>query len=424
MIPSELLGLLPYLNEQERAELDRLLASEPWATRARPNQLPPPGNWRIWLLLAGRGFGKTRTIVEWAHAQAMAGPRRYGNIVASTSSDARDILVNGPSGFLSVCRPRPVYEPSKRLLSWPNGSTATLFSAEEPDRLRGPQCHWAIADELAAWKSTEAWDMLMFGLRLGQGPRVAVATTPRPTKLIRSLLHDPTAAVVRGSTYDNRANLAPEFFTDIITRYEGTRLGRQELNAEILDDAPGALWKAENVEPHRVSKVPEDGLQLVVVGVDPEATSNPDSAETGIVAVGKAGDGHYYVLADRSRRGTPSEWATNAIATYHAVEANYIVAEVNQGGDMVVATLKTIDPNVPVVIVRATRGKEVRAEPVVSLYQQGRVHHVGSFDQLEDQMYSWEPGVGRSPDRVDALVWAVTKLMEGPGTVEYAPDIW
>lgn len=266
--------------------------------------------------------------------------------------------------------------------------------------------------------------MLLFGLRLGQGPRVAVATTPRPTKLIRSLLHDPTAAVVRGSTYDNRANLAPEFFSDIITRYEGTRLGRQELNAEILDDAPGALWKAENVEPYRVAKVPEDGLQLVVVGVDPEATSNPDSAETGIVAVGKAGSGHYYVLADRSRRGTPSEWATNAIATYHAVEANYIVAEVNQGGDMVVATLKTIDPNVPVVIVRATRGKEVRAEPVVSLYQQGRVHHVGSFDQLEDQMYSWEPGVGRSPDRVDALVWAVTKLMEGPGTVEYAPDIW
>ena len=271
MMQEELLELLPYLTKQERVEMDRLLTMEakakPWREIARPNQLAPPGNWQIWLLLAGRGFGKTRTIVEWAQEKAMATKSR-GNIVASTSSDGRDVLVDGPRGFLAVCDPAPEWEPSKRRLTWINGSTATLFSAEEPARLRGPQCHWAIADELAAWVYPEAWDHLLFGLRLGVNPQVAVATTPRPTALIKSLIKDPTAHVTRGSTYDNRANLAKQFIDNVISRYEGTRMGRQELNAEILDDAPGAMWKRDQIDKNRLADGPKSYRRLLVA-IDP-----------------------------------------------------------------------------------------------------------------------------------------------------------
>lgn len=382
-----------------------------WRETARPEQLHPAGDWRVWLILAGRGWGKSRTIVEWACDQALALAGSRGAVVARTAADGRDVLVEGESGFLSVeAKRRPRYEASKRRLTWVNGSTATLFSADEPDVLRGPQQHWAICDELAAWKfGKETWANLLFGLRLGWDPRVVAATTPRPTELVKNLLKDPKVYVTRGTTYENRANLAPAFFSEIISQYEGTRLGRQELNAEILDDAPGALWRRADIDAGRVTRAPD--LRLVVVGVDPPATSGEGSAEAGIVAAGLGVDGHYYVLDDRSMRGSPDAWARQAVALYHRLGANRIVAEINQGGEMVMAIIRTVDKVVPVRTVRATRGKAVRAEPVAAIYEQKKAHHVGSFPQLEDQLCSWEPGVGDSPDRLDSLVWAITELM-------------
>lgn len=381
-----------------------------WRETARPEQLAPVGSWRIWLILAGRGFGKTRSIVEWACEQAQALPRSRGAVVARTAADNRDILIEGESGFMAMPDAyRPVYEPSRRRLTWANGSQATIFSADEPAALRGPQQHWAICDELAAWKYPAAWDMLMLGLRLGRDPRVAVATTPKPTPLIKKLLKNPAVHVTRGTTYANRANLAPAFFEEIITQYEGTRLGRQELNAELLDDAPGALWRREDIDRSRVEKAP--ALLVLVVGVDPAASSGEGSNETGIVAAGLGVDGEYYVLDDRSLRASPDGWGRQVVALYHMLRANRVVAEVNQGGEMVSAIIRTVDKGVPVRTVRATRGKVLRAEPVAALYEQGRVHHVGSLGTLEDQMCGWEPGVGESPDRVDAVVWAITDLM-------------
>lgn len=389
--------------------MDRLLkAINPWRLTARPEQLAPAGDWQVWLILAGRGFGKTRSIVEWACEQALAQPGSRGAVVASTASDVRDVLVEGVSGFLNTHRP-PIYEPSRRRLTWANGSVALLYSAEEPARLRGPQQHWAIADELAAWKYPDAWDQLMFGLRLGTSPRVAVATTPRPTAQVKALLKDSTCVVTRGSTYANRANLAPTFFEKIIRRYEGTRLGRQELNAELLDDAPGALWRRDAVDGVRVFKAPE--LVRVVVAIDPAVTSGEESDETGIVAAGLGVDGEFYVLEDKSQRSSPDTWARAAVALYHAVKADRVVAEVNNGGEMVELTVRTVDKTVAYRAVHATRGKRTRAEPIAALYEQGKVHHVGVLGALEDQMCSWEPGIGESPDRVDALVWAVTELM-------------
>jgi phage terminase large subunit-like protein len=361
-----------------------------WPAVARPNQLPPPGDWwQIWLLLAGRGFGKTRTLAEWVCDQAASGQASRIALVTATAADARDVLIEGESGILSVASPscRPVYESSKRRLTWPNGAIATSFSAEEPERLRGPQHDAAVCDELGAWSRPETWDMLQFGLRLGRRPRCLVATTPRPTKLIRELLaregHD--VVVTRGSTYENRANLALGFFSQIIRKYEGTRLGRQELNAELLEDTPGALWSQSIIDAARQAAVPPD-LARIVVAVDPAVTSGEDADETGIVVVGKDHQGHGYVLADASGRYQPIEWAKIAIAAYQAHHADRIVAEVNNGGEMVENTIRMVDSNVPFTAVRASRGKVTRAEPVSALYEQGRMHHVGTFAQLEDQM--------------------------------------
>lgn len=394
-----------------------------WPYRARRGQLPPPGDWRVWLLLAGRGFGKTRTGAEFVRARIGAGSARRVALVAPTAADARDVMVEGESGLLAIAPPwdRPLYEPSKRRLTWPNGAIATLFSADEPERLRGPQHDLAWCDELAAWRYPEAWDMLMFGLRLGSDPRAVVTTTPRPTKLIRSLLADPKVVPTHGRTAENRAHLAPAFLEQIVKRYEGTRLGRQELDAEILEDMPGALWQRGTIEAARMSAVPE--LARVVVAIDPAASSNEHADETGIVVAGRDGSGHGYVLADASGRYAPAEWARAAITAYGAHAADRIVAEINNGGEMVEATLRMIDPNVPFRAVRAARGKAARAEPVAALYEQGRVHHVGAFPQLEDQMCAFAPGgqgrferhrVGYSPDRVDALVWALTELLVDP----------
>ncbi len=410
---------------------DSLEAS--WPAIARPNQLPPPGDWQVWLLLAGRGFGKTRTLAEWVCQQAGSGQAGRIALVAATAADARDVLVEGQSGILAVSPPwfRPVYEPSKRRLTWPNGAMATTFSAEEPERLRGPQHGAAVCDELGAWSRPETWDMLQFGLRLGRYPRCLVATTPRPTKLIRELLarEGRDVTVTRGSTYENRVNLAPGFFDQIIRKYEGTRLGRQELNAELLDDVPGALWSGARLEELRwpvYKSVPD--LVRIVIAIDPATTSGEDADETGIIVAGKDARGHGYVLGDTSGRYPPTDWARLGISLYRQHKADRVVAEVNNGGDMVEATLRMVDPNVAYTAVRATRGKVVRAEPVAALYEQGRIHHIGAFPTLEDQMCGFTPDLDRktagfSPDRVDALVWALTDLlvepMPGEAILEY-----
>jgi phage terminase large subunit-like protein len=393
-----------------------------WSFWARPAQLPPQGDWRVWLLLAGRGFGKTRTGAELIRARVAASTARRLALVAPTAADARNVMVEGESGILAVSPPwdRPRYEPSKRRLTWPNGAIATLYSADEPERLRGPQHDATWCDELGSWRHPEAWDMLMFGLRLGTDPRVVVTTTPRPTKLIRALIADPKAVVTRGTTYENRANLAPAFLDQIIRKYEGTRLGRQELDAELLDDVAGALWTRGIIEAARSSTAPS--LVRVVVAIDPAATSTEDADETGIIVAGKDAQGQGWMLADSSGRYQPTEWAKTAIAAYRAHRADRVVAEVNHGGEMVEATLRAIDPNVSFAAVRASRGKVTRAEPVAALYEQGRVHHVGAFPQLEDQMCGFAPAgrnevdlrAGGSPDRVDALVWALTDLLLEP----------
>ena len=404
-------AILASLTKEEREKLEFL-----WPFWARPKQLAPSGGWRTWLICAGRAFGKTRSGAEWIRGEVESG--RCGRIalVAATAADARDVIVEGESGILAVCPPwnRPIYEPSKRRLTWGSGAIATTYSADEPDRLRGPHHDGGWADELAAWRYPEAWDQLQFGLRLGTDPRLVVTTTPRPTPIVRALVASPTTHVTRGSTYENRANLPEVFFEKIIARYEGTRLGRQELLAEVLDDNPGAIFQQLDIERGRVRTHPP--LCRVVVAIDPAVSKTEDSDETGIVVVGLGADGHGYVLADLSGKYTPAEWAKRAIRAFDVAEADRIVAEVNQGGDLVVANLRAVDPRVPVKSVRASRGKRTRAEPIASLYEQTRVHHVGVFAQLEDQMVAWDPMLSPhdSPDRMDALVWGLTELMLEP----------
>lgn len=383
-----------------------------WPLWARPNQLAPAGDWSTWLLLAGRGFGKTRTGAEFVRAEVDAGRASRVALVAPTAADARDVMVEGESGILAISPPwnRPLYEPSKRRLTWPNGAQATLYSADEPDRLRGPQQDLAWADELAAWRYPETWDMLMFGLRLGRRPRVAVTTTPKPTRLIRDLIASPTTAITRGSTFDNHANLAPAFLDVIVRKYEGTRLGRQELYAEVLDDTPGALWTRAMIEAAQAPGAFPD-MKRVVVAIDPAVTSGEQSDETGIIVAGLGVDGIAYVLADRTCRLSPDGWASRAVIAYDDFDADRIIAEVNNGGDLVEATIRTVRRNIPYKKVHASRGKRVRAEPIAALYEQGRVKHAPGLHALEDQMVTFVPdGAEGSPDRVDALVWALTEL--------------
>ena len=395
-----------------------------WPYRARPEQLPPSGDWRVWLLLAGRGFGKTRSGAELVRARIGAHTARRIALVAPTAADARNVMVEGESGLLAIAPAgeRPHYEPSKRRLTWSNGAIATTYSADEPERLRGPQHDFAWCDEVGAWRYPAAWDMLMFGLRLGPDPRAVVTTTPRPTKLIRALLADSNVVVSRGATAANGANLAPAFLDRIVRRYQGTRLGRQELDGELLDDMPGALWRHDMIEAGRIGAPAEPrrpDLTRIVVAIDPAAASGDDADETGIVTAGRDREGHGYVLADASGHYAPAEWARAAIAAWRAHRADRIVAEINNGGEMVEAMLRMIDPNVPFSPVRASRGKVARAEPVAALYEQGRIHHCGAFPQLEDQMCAFasdfdRQAAGYSPDRVDALVWAFTDLLVEP----------
>ena len=387
-----------------------------WEFWARPNQLPPPGDWCVWLLLAGRGFGKTRSGAEFVRARVEAGLASRVALVGPTSADVRDVMIEGESGLLAIARDgcRPHYESSKRRLTWPNGAVALAFSADEPERLRGPQHDLAWCDELASWRYAAAWDNLLLGLRLGADPRAVVTTTPKPNKLVRDVLASPGTVVTRGSTFDNALNLAPAFLDSVVRRYGGTRLGRQELEAELLDDLPGALWTRDGIEAARVNAAPD--LARIVVAVDPAVSSGEGADETGIVVAGLAHDGQVYVLDDLSGRMTPRAWALKAVAAYKNFVADRIVAEVNNGGDMVEATLRSVQSDTPFRAVRASRGKAVRAEPVAALYEQGRVHHVGGLPSLEDQLCAFtadfdRAASGTSPDRLDALVWAVTDLI-------------
>ena len=410
---TELLARLGDHAKEELARRDAEDAKHNWPKLARKEQLPPPIDWRFWLILAGRGFGKTRAGAEWVRNQV----KKFSlvNIIGATSDDARDIMVDGESGILACCTKdeRPEYLAHRRMLVWPNGARSHIFTADEPDRLRGKQHMKLWCDELAAWRYPEAWDQALLGLRLGSNPQAMITTTPRPTPLIRAVATDRMTVVTRGTTYDNRANLAPAFLDQIVKRYENTRIGRQELYAEILSDNPNALWKRENIEKYRVSATKVPQMRRIVIGLDPEATSNADSSETGIVAAGVGEDGEFYVLDDNSILATPDGWGREAIKTYKLHRADRIIGEVNNGGEMIEHVLRTIDRNVSYLAVRATRGKMVRAEPIAALYEQGRVHHVGCFSKLEDQMCDWDPATAqKSPDRMDALVWALTHLSE------------
>lgn len=406
------------LTDAEKAEL-----KYHWDFWARPNQKAPEGDWNTWLALAGRGFGKTRMGSEWIRQLAQEFPGCRIALVAETAADARDVMILGDSGIIN-CDPtldRDNWSPTNRCLTWPNGSKAWCYNATEPDQLRGPQHHFGWVDELAKFRyMQETWDQLQFGLRLGIHPRVLVTTTPRPLPLIKKLIAAKDTVVVRGATLDNKANLASNTVKQLYERYGGTRLGRQELEGEILTDIPGALWNRDTIDTTRIYDVPED-LERVIVAVDPAVSNEEGSDEHGIVVVGMARDkdgyARGYVLEDGTIRGTPEEWAKKAVSLFRSWEADKIVAEKNQGGLMVESTLKAVDRSVPVKLVHASRGKVVRAEPISALYEQGRVHHVGRFDQLEDQMCLFSIDNIRSisngsPDRVDALVWGLTEIFD------------
>ena len=396
-----------------------------WAFWARPDQLPPEPLKPVWLVLGGRGAGKTRTGAEWVKGMALGHPP-YADakteriaLIGETQGQVRDVMIEGVSGLLSIHLrgERPTWSPSLRQLRWPNGAIAQVFSAEDPEGLRGPQFGAAWCDELAKWPNLEeCWDMLQFGLRLGGHPRQIVTTTPRPVPLIKRLLAGSNVAVSRAKTADNRFNLAAEFLRTVTQTYGGTRLGRQELDGELVEESADALWTRAMLEAARETAAP--GLARIVVAVDPPASSSQRADRCGLVVAGVDAEGLGHVLEDATLAGVrPHEWAQKAVALYRRHEADALVVEVNQGGEMVESVIREVDAGIPVVSVRATRGKYLRAEPVAALYAQGRVRHAGVFPELEDEMCAFGPSgleTGRSPDRLDALVWALTYLMLAP----------
>lgn len=422
-----------FLATLDADEALRLL--DDFAVFAGAHQLPPPaaqdgGLWSIWLAVGGRGAGKTRAGAEWVKGLALGRPpyaaAPVGRIalVAETAAELRDVMVEGVSGVLAAHRrreDRPLWEPSRRRLSWPNGAIAQGFSSEDPESLRGPQFHAAWLDELAKWKKPqECFDMLQFGLRLGERPRQLVTTTPRAIPLLKKLLADPHVAVTRAATRVNAPHLSPDFIAAIEARYAGTRLGRQEIDGELIEERAGALWTRAMLETTRVAAPPR--LTRIVVALDPPASSGERADACGLVCAGLGEDARLYVLDDATlERARPAEWAAVACALYRKREADSLVAEVNQGGEMVARVIAEQDSGVPVEMVRATRGKYLRAAPVAQLYEQGRVSHVGAFPALEDEMCAFGPdglGGGRSPDRLDALVWAIAALALAPTRAE------
>jgi phage terminase large subunit-like protein len=409
------LALLP---EQERKKFLNSLTEEEagdllydWEVWARPKQLEPPGEWLTWMILTGRGWGKTRTGAEWVISKAKKGAKHIA-LIGKTKADVRDTMLElGPASIMKISHPkfRPEYEPSKRRLTWPNNCIATIYSGDEPDQVRGPSHDFSWLDELAKFQyPQDVWDNLMFGLREGEDMKILVTTTPRPIPIIKNLIKDPNTIPVRGSTFENKDNLPKKYFDYVIAPYVGTRLGRQEIEGEILDDNPDALWTRKIIDNNRRNKFPE--LVRVVIAVDPEATANEKSSETGIMAIGICVDGHGWLLSDDSLRGTPDQWGNAVVTSYNKYNADRIIGEVNNGGDMIEYVIKTVNPSVSYKSVRASRGKYIRAEPVAALYEQGRIHHIGNFPELEDQLCEWVPG-DKSPDRLDALVWGVTELM-------------
>lgn len=385
-----------------------------WELQRHPAQEPPKGDWRVWLLMGGRGSGKTRAGAEWVHEVARRAGKLRIALVAETLGDAREVMIDGVSGICRIARRhRPEFEASRRRLVWPNGTIAQIFSSEDPESLRGPQFHLAWCDELGKWRhAQETWDMLQFGLRLGDRPRALVTTTPRAGELLRVLASDRGTVLAKIRTADNAGNLAKGFIEALNERYGGTRLGRQELDGELIADREDALWSRDRLEAIR--QRPAGPLSRIVVAVDPPATASAHSC-CGIVVAGLDEAGRAVVLADLSVVGaSPAGWAGAVVRAFRRFDADRVVAEVNQGGDMVAAVLRSIDAALPVTMVRATRGKFLRAEPVAALYEQGRVVHAGSFPELEDQMCDFGPdglSSGRSPDRLDALVWALTALV-------------
>lgn len=402
-----------------------------WEWNSRLGQTPPPGDWMTWVVQSGRGWGKTRMGAETVRGWAEAGEPYPMYIIGATAADVRDVMVEGESGILAKSPPwfMPAYEPSKRRLTWPNGVIAYTRSADKPDRLRGPQGSKAWCDEFCAWRYAEdAWDQINFMIRLGD-PRILMTTTPRPIKLFREILKELDTRVQRGATRDNR-HLSRKFLKRVYSKYGGTRLGRQELDGEVLDDNPGALWKMALIENARVKELP---IELIRCGsgVDPSGGDDPENDEVGILFAGvamcrcKGGDPelHAFVFDDRSARLSPDAWARAVADGHHEHGCDRVIAEKNFGGDLVESNLRTLgDANLPVWAVTASRGKKVRAEPVAALYEQGKVHHVGVFPKLEDELTQWNPLTDkRSPNRLDALVWVLTWLMLDLKAPRYVP---
>ena len=382
---------------------------------ARPHQVEPEGDWwTTWAIITGRGWGKTRTAAEWVRKRLGT----YGRwaFVGRTAGDVREVMVEGESGILSVFPPneRPDYQPSRRRITFANGAIATLSSAAEPDMLRGPQHEAAWSDEVATWPYIEAWDNLQLGLRLGPRPRQVVTTTPKPLRIVRELAAAAGIDVVltRGSTYENRDNLAPAFYQRIVSKYEGTTLGRQEIHGEVLEEVPGALWRRALIEGARVGAEQVPDQRRIVVGIDPATTHGEDSDYTGMAVAGLGVDGEFYVFEGEGYRMSPLGWAKRALMLLDDYEADRFVVEANQGGELVSSNIATVRPNAPVKRIHAMRGKVIRAEPVAALYEQGRVHHVGMLEDLEDEMCRF-PVATEFDDRVDALVHAITELMGG-----------
>ncbi len=414
-----------FLRETKPADLAKMYRH--WYFSARKSQLPPEGDWTVWMMMAGRGFGKTRSGAEWIRqiAENNAGVRLA--LLAATYHEGRAVMIDGESGLRAIAPHdnRPRWNNMLRRLQWRNGAQAFLFSAEEPDSLRGPQHHAAWCDELAKWPNAEdTWMNLHMGLRLGDKPRVMVTTTPRPVNLLKKLASDSNCVVTRGATRENAAHLPPAFIANVYETWGKTRLGRQELDGKLIEDVAGALWTREMLEHCFVRTAPK--LARIVVAVDPAVTSGEGADACGIIVAGKSADGHYYVLADKTVRGaSPETWARMVSHAAHSYAADKIIAEANNGGDLVSAVLHNVDEALPVKLVRAARGKSARAEPIAALYERGLVHHAGRFVELEDQMCGLLPGgsykgPGKSPDRADALVWAMAELSTA---VTYQPGL-
>ena len=411
------------LTSLSESEIESRLLRLKWINMARPKQLTPHGEWSIWLILAGRGWGKTLTGAQDMAWFGLSNPESRIAIIAPTFADGRDTCVEGESGLLSILNDETIanYNRSLGEVVLHNGSRFKTFSADSPERLRGPQHHRAWCDELGSWKYTETWAQLMFGLRLGQNPKVVITTTPKPIPIIKELAKRKDVLVTSGSTFENEKNLADAAVVALRERYAGTRLGRQELFAEILEDVEGSLWSRDMLQSAMLKfneKLPD--FKRVVVAVDPAVTANKDSNETGIVICATDHKGQYYVLNDISGVYTPDTWAKKTVEAYESYKADKVIAEVNNGGDLVQKVVKTVDPNVNYKAVRATRGKFVRAEPIAALYEQKRVKHVNRFSLLEDQLCTYNPEISSiSPDRLDALVWGLTELSARSGVANW-----